>query len=250
MTLALAVFNDAGVVLAADGLGSYGVVVGAQQLPYKKLHVIGDRCACAEVGDLTKGRALAEALKTTALATDPTVSKTAQEWLDVARTTITAWSTAFLQKAVWLQGMHLNQQFREAQILLAGIASDGAFAYGITWLGDYRQPDAPHYLAMGSGDVAARTYLDAYSYFDVTRHPVLTLEALAARVMDRVAHNNMEIGGEISLIAIHKDTSEEHPATIEELSTQDSRVVAAIQHWQLAEDVVDDALRTFTNPPP
>jgi 20S proteasome alpha/beta subunit len=248
LTLALAVFNNNGVILTADGLGSYGVMVGAQQVPYEKLHILGDRCACAEVGDLTKGRAIAEALKSSPLASESTLSKTGEQWLEVARATIKVWSSAFLANAVWVQGMHLNQQFAETRILLAGVASDGAFAYGINWLGEYVQPAAPHYLALGSGDVAARTYLDAYSYFAVADHPVLTLEALAARVMDKVAHNNMEVGGEISLIAIHRETSAEHPAAIEELSTRDARVVAALQHWQLAEDDVDRTLLMFTRP--
>jgi hypothetical protein len=61
----LAVFSQSGLVLAADGLSSYGFAAGAQQAPYDKLHILGDRCACAEIGDLTKGRALAEALEQT-----------------------------------------------------------------------------------------------------------------------------------------------------------------------------------------
>jgi hypothetical protein len=170
------------------------------------------------------------------------MSKTKDEWLAIARSAIHAWTQSFLAAATFVGNLHLNQQFGETLLLIAGYASDGPFAYGIGWLGDYSQPDGNHFHAIGSGAVSARIYLDAYSYFDVSAHPVLTLEALAARVMDKVARNNMEIGGEISLIAIHTEPSEEHPETIERLNAADPRVQAAIAHWQLAEDAVDKSL--------
>ena len=212
MTLVLAIFNEAGAVLAADGVGTYGQMVGAQQVPWEKLSVLGDRCACGQVGDLTKTQRLVDALEASPLGSEPTLSRPAEEWLNIARKTVGAWSNEYLQRVVWNAQLPLQQQFQEASLVLTGTAQDRSFAYTVSWLGTYEDPEADHYTAAGSGAVSARIYLDAYSYFDVVGHPVLTLQALAARVLRKVSENNIEIGGELSMVTIHRDVSDEHPS--------------------------------------
>ncbi len=244
MTLVLAVGNEAGVVLAADGVGSYGPGIGSQQIPHKKLHAIGDRIACGEVGDLSITTRLVEALRASQLAKVPTGSLTADECLEMARKAIAQWTGEYLKSVVINTALPLDGG--RALLLLAGVAQDRGFAYGITWLGEHSEPDTRHYLARGSGAQSARIYLDAYEYFVLSGRPVLSLQALAARVMERVARNNMEIGGDISLMAIHRDASDEHPVPLVEMSPTNSAIRGAIEHWELLESTIGEMLL----PPP
>ena len=242
MTLALAVFNRAGAVLAADGLATYGYTVGSQQLPANKLAVIGDRCAAAQVGNPAMTVGLIEALQASALGSASTLTGTAGQWLEVARGAISTWTKGYMQNTIWMTNLPLEQQFPAASILLAGVAADRSFAYSINWTGIHLEPDSPHFRADGAGATTARIYLDAYSYFRIEDHPVLTLESLAARVMEKVAGNNMEIGGELSLIAVHRETSPEHPRPVEVLSTKDPKIRSAIDHWEIAEQEIPATL--------
>jgi 20S proteasome alpha/beta subunit len=50
MTVALSVMNDNGIVIAADGVGSFGIIAGSQQISRKKLNAIADGCAVAGSG--------------------------------------------------------------------------------------------------------------------------------------------------------------------------------------------------------
>jgi 20S proteasome alpha/beta subunit len=250
VTLALAVWNDAGVVLAADGLVSYGQSAGAQQLPMQKLTPLGDRSACAQVGNPIIAAGLATELAASPLGTDPTASRTAAEWLQEARAAAKQWTADYLSDAVFLEKVPLSEQFEAGALLVAGVASDQSFGYVITWLGDHYNPDAPNYTASGSGATAARIYLDAYSYFAIDDQPVLSLEALAARAMQGVARNNMEVGGQISLISIRRETSIEHPLPLTERSADAETVRVALNHWELLEREVAETLARYTAPSP
>jgi len=244
LTLVLAVWNEAGVALAADGLLTYGSgAPGSQQLPGEKLARLGDRCAVGLVNEVNKARGMIEALQGSALASEPTTGRTKAEWLALIREVIASWTRGFLTDAVFVEGVSLDSQFETSILVIAGIASDGAFAWAVDWRCNYAGPDAPHYLAQGSGATSARIYLDAYSYFDVAEHPVVTLQALAARVVTKVSGNNIEIGGEMSLVLIHRDTSAEHPDPMEFLSLSDLRVTESVTMWELLEEEMDHQLR-------
>jgi len=245
LTLVLAIRNDSGVVLAADGLGTYGQTIGSQQLPARKLAVIGDRCAVGQVGHPTVTGAMLGALQQSELASQPTMSKPSDEWLEIARASVANWRNQYLANAGINWNIPLQSQLPDALLVVAGIASDSTFSFSIHVNGFHFVADTPNYLAQGSGAVFARNYLDAYSYFDLARHPVLTLKALAARVMSRVSATQVEIGGEISLIAIHREQSAENPTPCQELTLDDPATQAAIQHWELAEADLEASLRVF-----
>ena len=191
-----------------------------------------------------------DALEASPLGSEPTLSRPAEEWLNIARKTVGAWSNEYLQRVVWNAQLPLQQQFQEASLVLTGTAQDRSFAYTVSWLGTYEDPEADHYTAAGSGAVSARIYLDAYSYFDVVGHPVLTLQALAARVLRKVSENNIEIGGELSMVTIHRDVSDEHPSANERMPTSDPRVQTAVGHWELMEEVGHQLLISTLSPGP
>ncbi len=250
MTLLLAVFNQSGAVLASDGVGTIVSGTNAQQIPYQKVSVIGDRCACGQAGqDLTLTAGMVAALRASQLATESTLSRRADEWLTIARSAVSRWFTQYVQNTVWNAQLPLQNQFPDVRVLLVGVAADRAFAYSLTPFGTHSEPENPNYTAVGSGATSARIYLDAYSYFPISNHPVLSCVALAARVMEKVSLINMEIGGKISLLAMHRQTSLAHPNTNEEIDIEDPRVRGAIDHWEVAEDSIQQSLLNVVSQP-
>ena len=248
MTLVLAIGNNAGAVIAADGVTSFGATAGAQQLPTGKLWTVGDRCVAGEFGNATVSKGMLQALLSSELAAEPTLSRSSADWLLIARQTVAESSRQYLANVVWNSQLPLQSQFVDTGLVIAGTAGDGTFAWSILWTGEHSAAEQTHYLARGSGAQTARIYLDAFSYFDTSRHPVRGLQALAARVMDRVSRNNIEIGGEISIVTVHRDVSREHPQPIEAAQLADPAIQGALQHWQLAEDAKNTALLQYVNP--
>lgn len=248
MTLVLAIGNNAGAVIAADGVTSFGAVAGAQQLPTQKLWSIGDRCIAAEFGDATVSKRMLRALLDSELATEPTLSRSHADWLLLARQTIAESSRQYLANVVWNSALPLESQFASTGLVIAGTANNGTFAWSISWTGEHSEAEHTNYLARGSGAQSARIYLDAFSYLDTAQQPVRGLQALAARVMDRVSQNNIEIGGEITIVSVHRTVSPEHPKPIEVAQLTDPTIQGALQHWQLAEDAINTTLRQYVDP--
>ena len=213
---------------------------GSQQIPWQKLSKVGDRIACGESGDLSITSRMVDALRSSRLASEPTISLAADECLRIAREAVANWTTTYLQHVVVNRQLPLDEH--RATLLIAGVAGDRNFAYSVNWLGYHGEPDSTHYKAIGSGAQSARIYLDAYEYFVLPGRPVLSLEALAARVMERVAQNNVDVGGDLSLVAIHRETDDEHPDVLEETTPDDPAVRGAISHWELLESAADDLL--------
>lgn len=248
MTIVLALFNDSGVTLAADGLASFGMGgFGSQQLPTKKLTPIGSLFGCGMVGASNLANEAAQALVNSALARMSTPNLTAEECLTEARRAVSARCLAYLQNVVLPQGVPFAQSLGSGGVVFGGVGSDYSFATYIEWTGTAVLPDAPHYLAAGSGAATARNYLDAYSFVDVSVHPMLTLQALAVRVLERVAKMTMEIGGDISVLSLHRRPVAGQPS-IESVDAGDAGVRAAIEHWELLEENIHETIVQFTAP--
>ena len=166
-------------------------------------------------------------------------------WCASARKAVAEQARQYLGAVTWTAQIPVEQSFAYAALIVAGLAADASFSFNLSWTGQYSLPDAGHYTAAGSGAVTARIYLDAYSYFEALSHPVLPLQALAARVAEKVAKNNVEIGGVISMVALHRDLSDEHPDRCEEFDSTDPKIRAAIEHWELLEGGVAESIRTI-----
>jgi 20S proteasome alpha/beta subunit len=142
---------------------------------------------------------------------------------------VAEWDRDYLQNVVFNPNLPIGGIY-DALVLVADVESDGPFAFSVQWWGSHGDPDTLYFTALGSGAQTTRTYLDAYEYYVQGDRTVEMLEALAARVMTRVAKNNIEIGGDISLISIDRDPPQ-GVAALREFGDADPQVRATIEVW-------------------
>jgi 20S proteasome alpha/beta subunit len=198
VTLGVGIVTPRGVVIAADGLLTFGTV----QVPVQKVHVIGQAYGIGLSGQHNMLGLAVQALQTSPLAQDPPHNRSISDATTVARGALQAATTQYLGHVAWVNTVPIDNQIGSAHLLFGGLCSDGPFLVMLDNRGNTYPLAQPHYHAIGSAQDAALVLLRAYAAYDYDAHPLDTSVLLAKRVVDQVSAAIPAIGGQVSILAI------------------------------------------------
>jgi len=244
VTLGVGIVTPRGVVIAADGLMTFGAV----QVPVQKVFTIGQAYGIGLSGQNNMIDLAVLALQASPLVQDPPHTRSINDATTVARGVLQAATTQYLSRVAWVNTLPIDTQIGSAHLLLGGLCSDGPFLVMLDNRGNTYPLAQPHYHAIGSAQDAALVLLRAYAAYDYDAHPLDTSVLLAKRVVDQVSAAIPAIGGQISILAISQQAGPggQHLRMIEPTSPL---VQDGMTTWQELEAEMFANLAGGINPP-
>ncbi len=245
MTLAVGIVTPRGLVIAADGLMTFGTV----QVPTQKVHAVGQTYGIGLSGNANMIDLAVRALQACPLALDLPHARTIADATNVARAALQTATMQYLGSVAWVTTMPVDSQIGSAALLFGGLCSDGPFLAVLDNRGNVHPLAQPHYHAIGSAHDAALVLLRAYAAYDYAVHPLDTSVLLAKRVIDQVSAAIPAIGGQVSVLAI----SHQAPPQGQHLRLIDPTsplVQDGLTTWQLLEGEMFADLAAWTSNPP
>jgi 20S proteasome alpha/beta subunit len=231
-------------VIGADGLGT----VGSVQVPNQKVFQIGTVYGCGVSGANNLDVLGVSALQASPLAQANAGTYTQDQATTIARDTLRAMTTAYLQHIAFVNTQAIDSQIGSAQFAFGGLCSDGPLLVSLDNRGNFGPPLRPNYTTIGSAFEAALLLMQAYSAYDFATHPLDTSVLLTKRVLEQVAAAIPNIGGTISIIAISVQAGANGlHSTFVDLNS--ARIQDGLATWQVLETEMFADLAAWANPP-
>lgn len=246
MTVVVGVVTPRGVVIGADGLGTFGDV----QMPRDKIYSIGGCFAGGVAGNLHIAKVMIDGLRVSPLGTAHRTTFTIAEATRAARLAVQTALLAYSSTLITVPGVTFENQIGgAARVLVGGLCSDGQMLVTLDQNANGFPPIQPHYTAIGSADQVALLLLQAYSAFDFTVHPLDSSVLLVKRVLDQISAAIPNIGGTTGMAAIATQPAPgaNHLTIIDGTSAQ---LQDGLTTWKVAEGEMFADLAAWSLHPP